>query len=493
MAIDKNSEIVQDKYGGVKKSTFKNLLYSMLGFGAIVGLIFPFFSRIVLNSEKALSLIFFSMCLVAGLVVGVLNFVIFRIIVSRELNRVQKGMDHVNENIALANALEDGCENQCLLEITSADIIGDITQAFNSMTKEIFNRLELESETRALNENLIKSVELEEVAQTMLRKMCDVMDAKGGLLYGGAIEKMDLLADYGVDKSEQLLGSIKEEFGPVNQALSSGNIHVFSKYDGWDWFSQSSPLGKFKPSSMLLVPLMAKQRPVGLVILASGSQKPNEKQKKKLEVLRSFAAPYLDNAILHKKISELAAIDDLTMIMNRRFGMRRLREEFSRSTRHGSPMSVMMIDIDHFKNFNDTFGHNAGDAVLKVVAEILGSSLRSEDMVCRYGGEEFLLLLSGAGMNDSAIAAERIRRVVEAQVIKWGSSSLSVTISIGVATYPIVKASVCEELVTYADKALYIAKESGRNQVVLNDGYKTILFTDLELLEHSKEKKSKGK
>lgn len=479
---------VHDKYRGVTKSTLKNLLVSMLAFGLAVGTIFPFFARIVLNTDKALTPVFIIMCLFAGFLVGLVNFLIFRMIVSRELIRVQKGMDHVNESIVDANVLEEGCENQCQLEITSADIIGDIAYTFNEMTMQIFNRLELESETRALNGDLIKSVELEDVAKTILCKLSEVMNAKGGLLYGGTLERMNLLADYGVDRTEQITNSFEEDFGPVNQALSSGSIQNFSKSDGWEWFSQSTPLGKFKPKSILLVPLMAKQRPVGLVILACGAKKPNVRQEKKLEALRSFAAPYLDNSMLHKKITELAAIDDLTMILNRRFGIRRLREEFSRSARHGSPVSVVMIDIDHFKNFNDTFGHNAGDAVLKTVASVLSGNLRAEDMVCRYGGEEFLVLLAGAGMNDAAVIAERMRRIIESEEIKWSGQRLSITISIGVATYPIVRASVCEELVTYADKALYAAKESGRNRVMVNNGQANILFSDLELPVSSKEK-----
>lgn len=483
MDVDKNTNNTRNKYGGVKNSTIRDLMFFMLAFGFVVGVIFPFFARFVLDTEKALSISFVSMCLAAGLLVGILNFLIFKVIVSRELRRVQQGMNHVNESIATANVLEDGCENQCRLEITSADIIGEIAQSFNSMTGEIFSRLELESETRTLNESLIKSVELEDVAQTILIKMCSIMAAKGGLLYGGSIESMDLLADYGVDRSDRLMSSFKEELGPVNQALSSGMIQTFSCEEGWEWFSQTTPLGKFIPGSMLLIPLLANQRPVGLVVLACGSPKPSEKQMKILETLCTIAAPNLDNSMLHKKITELAAIDDLTMILNRRFGIRRLREEFSRSARHGSPLSVMMIDIDHFKSFNDTFGHNAGDAVLKVVASVLSSSLRAEDMVCRYGGEEFLMLLTGAGMNDSAIIAERIRRVIEAEEIKWGGSRLSISISIGIATYPIVRASVCEELITYADKALYAAKESGRNRVVVNDGSKIISFSELELAE----------
>ena len=102
------------------------------------------------------------------------------------------------------------------------------------------------------------------------------------------------------------------------------------------------------------------------------------------------------------------------------------------------------------------------------------------------------MLLSGAGMNDSAVAAERFRRVIAAEAVKWGGSNLSVSVSIGVATYPIMRASVCEELVTYADKALYAAKEAGRNRVMVNDGYRMIPFGELEILEKGRGQKQKN-
>ena len=474
------------EYGGVRRSTIRDLFFFMLAFGFIVGTIFPFFARYVLNTEKALSFQFIMMCLVAGLLVGLANFMIFRVIVSRELRRVQQGMDHVNESIASANVMDGSCENQCQLDITSADIIGDITLAFNNMTQEIFNRLEMEGETRALNESLIKNVELVDVAKTILGKLCAIVGAKGGLLYGGSLERMDLLANYGIDQSDHLTQTIKEEFGPVNQVLSSGKIQRCFNHDDWNWVSQSTPLGTFIPKSVLLLPLMTKQRPVGLVVMACESDHMSENQMKKLETLRTIAAPHLDNSMLHQKITELAAVDELTNLLNRRFGVRRLSEEFSRAARHGTPLSVVMMDIDHFKNFNDTYGHNAGDEVLRTVASILSANMRSEDMVCRYGGEEFLMLLSGAGMNDGAVIAERIRRIVASEEIRWGSSKLSISISLGVATYPIVRASVCEELITYADKALYAAKESGRNKVVIFDGNKAIQYNDLELTEKTK-------
>jgi len=473
------------KYGTVKRSVLRNLLFSMLAFGLFVGLIFPPFARIILDTDKAYSPVFIFLCVLAGLLVGIFNFFIFRLLVSRELNLIQKGMHHVNVNIADAEVLEEDCVSECTLEITSADIIGDISLAFNSMTHEIFKRLELDGETRNFNSKLMHSVEIKDVSDTILTRMSAVVGAKAGLLYGGKAEKMQLFSHFGVDKTDGITSILADQFGPIEKALKSENILFYSKLDGWEWFSHSTPLGSFKPSSILLIPLMAKQQSVGLVVLACGIENLLPQQKKALETLRSFAAPNLDNSILHKKITELAAIDDLTNILNRRFGMRRLKEEYSRATRHGVPISAVMVDIDHFKDFNDTFGHNAGDAVLKMVASTLQDNLRAEDMVCRYGGEEFLLGVAGAGMNDSALITERIRRAIETNHIRWGNKHLSVTISSGIATYPVVRASVCEELITAADKALFAAKEFGRNQVTINDGAQILRFAELKLGETS--------
>lgn len=469
------------KYGNVTRSVLRNLLISMLSFGLAVGLIFPPFARLILNTEEAFSPLFISMCITAGLVVGFANFFIFRVLVSRELTTIQNGMDHINANISAVEVLEQDCLEECTLNVTSADIIGDISLSFNNMAFEIFKRLEMEGETRLLNSQLIHSVELEDVAAIILKRIATVANSKAGILYGSIAERMQLLSRFGIDNSDEVSHFLSKEHGPVEQALSANEIITFIEKDGWEWFSQSTPLGNFRPGSIILIPLVVKQKQVGLIVLANSREPLSRKQIKSLETLRRFAAPYMDNSILHKRISDLAAVDDLTGILNRRFGMRRLKEEFSRATRHGVPISAVMVDIDHFKNFNDTFGHNAGDEVLKMVATTIEKSMRMEDMVCRYGGEEFLIGLTGAGMHDGANIIERIRRTIETEKINWGKKHLAVTISSGIATYPVVRASVCEELVSVADKALYAAKEFGRNQVTVNDGNQVLRYNDLNM------------
>lgn len=138
-----------------------------------------------------------------------------------------------------------------------------------------------------------------------------------------------------------------------------------------------------------------------------------------------------------------------------------------------------MLDVDNFKSFNDTFGHDAGDAVLVAVAGVFESGVRSGDVVCRYGGEEFLIVAPGMGLADAASAGERFRRLVESAVVDWRGASLRVTVSVGVTSWPVMRASVPEELVSAADKALYFAKEAGRSQVALSQGDEVVPLSAL--------------
>jgi diguanylate cyclase (GGDEF)-like protein len=225
-----------------------------------------------------------------------------------------------------------------------------------------------------------------------------------------------------------------------------------------------------RPRTLTAIPFMTKEQAAGLALIVGDAGELDPERFLSIETLCALAAPYLQNALLHRRIRDLAAVDDLTSILNRRFGFRRLKEEFSRAVRHGIPVSVMMVDVDRFKDFNDTFGHDAGDAVLKMVATAIESTIRSGDVICRYGGEEFMVVAPGTGLMDCARIGERARRTVETTQVRWGEQNLSVTVSVGVATWPMARVSVSEELVSASDKALYAAKQAGRNQVAVLQG-----------------------
>jgi two-component system cell cycle response regulator len=158
--------------------------------------------------------------------------------------------------------------------------------------------------------------------------------------------------------------------------------------------------------------------------------------------------------------------DGLTGLDNRRHLEERLQEMFDHAARLNEPLACMMCDVDHFKSVNDTHGHQAGDAVLRQVADILRSTAREIDRVGRYGGEEFLVLLPGASAADGAAFAERVRTAIESCEFTYEGGSLRRTISAGVSAWPDPLVPHREALIKAADDALYVAKESGRNRVV---------------------------
>lgn len=168
----------------------------------------------------------------------------------------------------------------------------------------------------------------------------------------------------------------------------------------------------------------------------------------------------------NQRLAQLAITDGLTGLYNHRYFHERLAKEVARSNRTGLPLSLLMIDVDHFKHYNDLHGHPAGDAVLRSVAKILSNGRRMNDAVARYGGEEFTVLLVDTPKADAAHLAEQIRLHVEQAEFAHGGSQPGgrLTISLGVASYP-EDANGAEGLVVAADAALYRAKHSGRNRV----------------------------
>ena len=167
---------------------------------------------------------------------------------------------------------------------------------------------------------------------------------------------------------------------------------------------------------------------------------------------------------LQAKLHEEAIRDPLTGLYNRRHLDEMLHIELSRSKRAGTPLTILLLDIDHFKNINDTHGHQIGDVALQSVATILKTNVRVGDVVCRYGGEEFILVFPGMKAMDGHVRAEVLRTLVTLQTITNEDQTLSVTISIGGSVYP-QDGTTADELVSLADQALYRAKQNGRNRV----------------------------
>jgi diguanylate cyclase (GGDEF)-like protein len=177
--------------------------------------------------------------------------------------------------------------------------------------------------------------------------------------------------------------------------------------------------------------------------------------------------------ILQARLSEQANRDPLTGLYNRRYLDSTLERELARCQREDQPLSLMLIDLDHFKRINDTAGHQAGDEVLRQLADLLASHARLGDVACRYGGEEFLLLLPGMPLEVAQERAERWRQDFAATTIAFGELTLRATLSVGIAGYP-VHGSQAPLLIRNADHALYRAKAEGRNRVVVYDPQRTV-------------------
>ena len=170
----------------------------------------------------------------------------------------------------------------------------------------------------------------------------------------------------------------------------------------------------------------------------------------------------------NRLLEELSKKDGLTDLYNRRYFQERIADEFSRARRYDFPLSFIMFDIDHFKNINDRYGHQAGDEVLKTIARILVQHVRDVDIPARYGGEEFALILPHTSLLNAAIVAERIRQQVMEEPVNFQGQQIDVTISLGVAGIPDNNPSSFHELIRFADDALYRAKQTGRNRTVIS-------------------------
>jgi len=188
-----------------------------------------------------------------------------------------------------------------------------------------------------------------------------------------------------------------------------------------------------------------------------------------LAILSHQIAAGIEKAQLFEAIERISQHDGLTGLFNHRVFEERLQQEVGRRSRTLKPLSLLMIDIDHFKQFNDSFGHQAGDAVLRQLSDILRQQSRSDtiDVCCRYGGEEFSIIMPEQELHNAVKVAERIRATVEHHnfIIKGNNSPSLVTISLGVAALSGEDDCSPEELLKKADEALYLSKRNGRNRV----------------------------
>jgi diguanylate cyclase (GGDEF)-like protein len=218
--------------------------------------------------------------------------------------------------------------------------------------------------------------------------------------------------------------------------------------------------------SAATAPILTKDGLIGLLNLDSGTPgffRPEHLER--LQIFADYAAVAIEKARLFEKTQQLAATDELTGLFNRRQVLSLAAVEYERSRRYLHPLSAIMIDIDQFKRINDTYGHPVGDRVLRTLAACCRANLRAVDVIGRYGGEEFLVLMPETDHEKALEAAERIRRQVESIRLPTSRGQVQATISLGVSTLPVGCDLPLDQLIVNADDALYAAKDAGRNRV----------------------------
>ena len=216
--------------------------------------------------------------------------------------------------------------------------------------------------------------------------------------------------------------------------------------------------------SRLCIPLIAHRQPLGLLILSSGEKNFfDSTDVQPLESVADIFASAIQNAHYVETVQQLAFLDGLTGIFNRRYFETRIQDEMERAKRYHTELSIVMVDVDHFKRLNDEFGHMLGDEVLRQVSSLLSQRVRKTDVVCRYGGEEFVILLPQTAVHHAVVVADKLR----CAIADWEFPGVSrpLTISAGVAEFP-DHATTRDDLLQAADAALYAAKQAGRNRVL---------------------------
>lgn len=231
-------------------------------------------------------------------------------------------------------------------------------------------------------------------------------------------------------------------------------------------------LQNFQSNEFLIMPLRAKGKINGLIVADNFyTQKPISTEDIRIfSLLAGHASLAIENSRLYEMTVEKSHTDSLTNLWNHGYFQEKLNKEIILTQKANQPLSLMMVDIDHFKELNDTYGHQNGDWILKNIAQILHESSRESDYICRYGGEEFAIILCHTDKKESFQIAERLRQKIEEYIFKVPSlpQDLRLTVSIGLASFP-EDTQTKEELIANADKSMYIAKFSGRNKTCLTE------------------------
>lgn len=355
--------------------------------------------------------------------------------------------------------------------VTGTLTAGTMTIGGGTETTGSTKMLDLTTAMR-VSQIISSEIMLDRLLQNIMRESITNAGAQRGyLLLESDSEELTIEASEDIDKNEfMVMQSMPLKdcseicHSIVNYVYHSGEDIVLGNASKDGLFINDPYIIRMQCKSILCIPIMSKGKLSGILYMENNLTE-NAFTPERLEILRSFsvqAAISIENA----RLFELATTDGMTKLYVHRYFQLLLDQEMKRSRRHNKKFSLIMMDIDNFKSFNDTYGHQLGDKVLKEVAATARKISRSEDVAARYGGEEFVMILPETDSRQAVIIADRIRESVAEIEIPHGNEKLHVTISLGVSTYP-HHAEDKVALISAADAALYASKYKGKNCVTL--------------------------
>lgn len=389
----------------------------------------------------------------SGLALGILIMAVVILWFARRLGHSLESIDDAAEELARGNfdarAIGVGSTSK-------------LAAHFNKMAEYVQKRHEQTKLLASLSETLHNCRSIEEAMRVFGEFGAIIFPDQPGVLYEVATNGVDLAkisAWGGGDDYTQEHMTMEDCWG-----LRLTRMHE----NGSEGTSACNHL-KGRPDS-LCVPLPAFGQIIGLIFITldpdNGDYNERERQRQFIDSIAEQVSLALANVKLRQELKSQAIRDPLTQLYNRRHLTDTMERELHRAERHDNPLAVLAFDIDHFKRFNDTHGHDGGDAVLRGMGEMLRDFFRPEDGVFRSGGEEFIAVLPGTEREDALARAEELRRAVGSMNVVKGNAHLpTITISVGVAIYP-SDSETCEDLLKAADVALYEAKGRGRNCVI---------------------------
>ncbi len=346
--------------------------------------------------------------------------------------------------------------------VESRDEVGLLAGTFNEMAARIQHQIGVILKLQEWGRVVTAELERERVITTAVEAFREMggVSKLSLMLWNEGAECLEIVGGLGLQPEAAQFMKLKLGEGVAGKVLETGKpvkVNSLSRSADYKSFTGASR----EKDALLALPLIAKGRCFGVVNLHAKEDGTDfdDSDESILLTLAEISSVAFENSRLY----DLAITDGLTKLYIARYFHQRLEEEITRTRRTAMPLSLLMADIDHFKDVNDTYGHQVGDAVLVQLARVARRVFREVDIACRYGGEEFVFILPNTDASGSRIVAERFRNAVEDHRFATSAGEIRITVSLGISTYALGRSK--DEMIHEADEALYASKRGGRNRV----------------------------